>query len=81
MIKAINTAPIAVRSIMPAETSLAILAFLRHSSVTKSVIDSRDVFIISVLKPITIVKISMVISIGVILNSTPTIITNIESVK
>ncbi len=80
MIKAINTAPAAVRSIMPAETSLAILAFSRHSSVTKSVIDSRDVFIISALKPITIVKISIVISIEVILNNTPIIITDIESV-
>ncbi len=72
------TAPIATTNIMPADTSLAILASARHSFVIKSVIDSIEVFTISAVKPKTMVKIIIVISTELMLKTNPKTIAQTE---
>lgn len=62
IIPATKIAPVEVRSIMPAETSLATLASSEYSFLIKSVMDSIEVFTISAERPRTIVKIKIVIS-------------------
>lgn len=62
MNNATMTVPVAVKSIIPAATSFAILASVLHSVVIKSVMASIAVFTISTPIPKTIVKIMMAIS-------------------